>query len=978
MKVQRDDLLAASQEAQTAPATPTVTSEIEELKTAHASEVAKLREEALKLKKVALKMKKESTETKLKLAELEEQHCSEGGGVGTELEKSRAATAAAELELARQKKLLEEESAALSRSDMARTNLDRELATVVELHEADVKALQSRISVLEAEGAKGSNIHGDSAEIQQSNCTQTLEAANVELKKALAVAVAAEAAATAVSEASGAELEEALAALSTASAKKAAADDEIRTLSNKMTTLKAAHEALEAEAAALRAASVGVASKLPDGADLHRRLEAAEAKAVAAVEEKAGADAEASMALSRVEELETKITELVESHRSEAEADKQVTKNAEGTEARVVELKVACAEQITEINQLKEKVEGLEAQCVAAGESAVRVTEAHAAEVVSLETQVKRAGEVETELRAELEQSMVELEERRIALGNTGEECSVLRTQMQKLEVAKARLENQLEQEREALGVAQTELTVASAGASQNQMLDLELADYKRTTETLTSRVGDLESSLKLAQERAAADAKTITELQEAVSRSGDLSAQDHDNRQKLKQLLLKAKKDVTEKRVELEKQQKAYAELEAMVEARVQETESLKTEVAQLTVQLDCANAEQRDRDAEHDIALHTARFELERAQAELTAAQSSVVDTQAEFQKYKARAQSVLKQKESEQSAAPAGQTLDALHNEIAELRTKLEAAVSELSETRDALAEAEAECNELGARIEASSASSAKAMSVLNARIVEQQQQADQMDRDTQEIRSQLQMEHAMLVRSQKEKIKAIAAEALAAQDEKQKTIDGLRKELASAAAAAVVPINQAEHGDESAKKRTNRDGIVGRPAAQAATSEPSSDSKVPGDLGSLLQSPQYSSSTSVGVATRDSKELSVAKQQVLHLTRLLQESEDGLERMDAQTRVLKQELRRHEANAKRADAANLEYLKNVTFKFICQGNDEREALIPVMGMLLHFSQDEIQSAVSGFRKVSAAALAEAANTDTKKPTGWLGLL
>ena len=47
------------------------------------------------------------------------------------------------------------------------------------------------------------------------------------------------------------------------------------------------------------------------------------------------------------------------------------------------------------------------------------------------------------------------------------------------------RLEAQLEMEREAHAVTKAELSSSQAGASQNAMLDLELADYQRTVDTL-------------------------------------------------------------------------------------------------------------------------------------------------------------------------------------------------------------------------------------------------------------------------------------------------------------------------------------------------------------------------------------------------------------------------------------------------------------------------------------------------------------
>lgn len=58
---------------------------------------------------------------------------------------------------------------------------------------------------------------------------------------------------------------------------------------------------------------------------------------------------------------------------------------------------------------------------------------------------------------------------------------------------------------------------------------------------------------------------------------------------------------------------------------------------------------------------------------------------------------------------------------------------------------------------------------------------------------------------------------------------------------------------------------------------------------------------------------------SQQQLTHLTGLLRESEATTDRLEEQAKVLKEEIRRLERNAQRADyVANLEYLKNVIVK------------------------------------------------------------
>ena len=92
------------------------------------------------------------------------------------------------------------------------------------------------------------------------------------------------------------------------------------------------------------------------------------------------------------------------------------------------------------------------------------------------------------------------------------------------------------------------------------------------------------------------------------------------------------------------------------------------------------------------------------------------------------------------------------------------------------------------------------------------------------------------------------------------------------------------------------------------------------------------------------------------------------------MCACAQILKEEIRRHERNAQRADyAANLEYLKNVLLKFI-EHADEREPLIPVLGMLLHFSKEELARALHSQHTGAAAAAAAAASSETATGDSW----
>ncbi|CAF0908200.1 unnamed protein product, partial [Didymodactylos carnosus] len=86
-------------------------------------------------------------------------------------------------------------------------------------------------------------------------------------------------------------------------------------------------------------------------------------------------------------------------------------------------------------------------------------------------------------------------------------------------------------------------------------------------------------------------------------------------------------------------------------------------------------------------------------------------------------------------------------------------------------------------------------------------------------------------------------------------------------------------------------------------------------------------------------------------LINITELLNDSELNNVRLEEQVNLLKDEIRRLERNMERADSiSNLEYLKNVILKFfILRSTHERLQLIPVLVTMLKLSPDEQQKLV-----------------------------
>ena len=576
------------------------------------------------------------------------------------------------------------------------------------------------------------------------------------------------------------------------------------------------------------------------------------------------------------------------------------------------------------------------------------------------------------------------------ALTDLAAECSTLRTQVKQLEVSKAKMETQLEQEREDHTASKAKLTAATAGASNQNMMDLEIADYKRTAETLNTRLKSLEEQLERERKHGTDKEAKITELNTQIEREASLKGKDEETRLKLKTFLLKSKKELGEKRTLVTKLEKSERELQDQLEAGLQEVETLKTEITELNVALNKVEAEQRELDGTRDVAVHTLRFELESAKRDLKQSKTAFTDAQQELQNYKARAHTMLKQKADK--TGPSEDELDKLKSEAVEAAKKLDKAMVERDQSRAIFTDLEADFDEQAAKLEVAAKEAARLQDSAEARERDFQTARNALEQEHLESVTQFRMEHSLVVRGQKARLAKQHAEGEQQRQAQSDTIGSLRTQLSDALA-------QAESGSmtgSTAAPRAGSDTQVSAASAApaAAATVPRSKLGAPAASGSPYGgSPAHTPRSSNAVAEQvvhkvqdlatllvsqvnpiadttpedkrspGEKQAAAYQRQIQHLSTLLAESESTCERMDEQSKVLKQEIRRHEKNSNREEGANLEYLKNVIFKFIT-AQEEREHLIPALGMLLHFTKEEIADATKSFKKNKAAAQAAAA--------------
>ena len=558
-----------------------------------------------------------------------------GGGGGAE-----AAREAGAAELERLRPELEAGRAAVAELERLRPELEAGRAAAAEVDRLRPEVEAGRAVAAELDKAKAENV-----KVKRLALKLKKEAAAATERGAAAGGAGDEAAARIV--ALERELEEArrdagAAHLNEATDRAEAAEARLLELQQQVEAQQAAVESPDAKAdpaaEAATAARVGeLEAALEAAAQAAAAQSAAHAARVAELEAEVGAAGDAAADAARRAELD---------HGAEPGV---------GPTARVAELEAAleaaaqaaAAQSVTHAARVAE----LEAEVTAAGEAAAAERDSA---LDAAADAARRAGEgygAELEAAnaaraaAEAELSALREAQGAAAEGATGieAECAGLRRQVQDLDIAKARLETQhavLEQE---LQTARASLTEATAGASKTAILDLELADYKRTAETLNGRLQQFQEQIRTHKERAAADEMTIRGLEERLEQDASHRSKDDDNRERLKALMLKAKKDLAEKRVLLDEQRKEMAEQVQQLELRTQEVETLKTEAAELTVALDAATAEGRTARNDHEVALQSGQFELDTARREATDLSTKLADTQSEFERYKARAQAV-----------------------------------------------------------------------------------------------------------------------------------------------------------------------------------------------------------------------------------------------------------------------------------------------------------------------------------------------
>ncbi len=147
-------------------------------------------------------------------------------------------------------------------------------------------------------------------------------------------------------------------------------------------------------------------------------------------------------------------------------------------------------------------------------------------------------------------------------------------------------LQSELDSEKEKFKLNQIRYEKLDKEASKNKMLDLEIADYDRSIKQLNlqlitkdKEINDLKSELKNNNE-------TISKMKSDIDNFEKEKEKSDEKCTKLKQLLVKAKKEVNDAKVHEAEHLSNDAQVKAQLEASLIEIENLKLQIAEITME--------------------------------------------------------------------------------------------------------------------------------------------------------------------------------------------------------------------------------------------------------------------------------------------------------------------------------------------------------------------------------------------------------
>ncbi|KAM6212812.1 GRIP and coiled-coil domain-containing protein 2 [Sarcoramphus papa] len=551
-------------------------------------------------------------------------------------------------------------------------------------------------------------------------------------------------------------------------------------------------------------------------------------------------------------------------------------------------------------------------------------------------------------------------------------------------------LQMELQKEKKHLQKTMQELELARKDAQKSTLMDMEIADYERLVKELNQKITDKDSRIEDLEQETGIQKQKQETLQEEIKSLQSTVQQDEERNAKIKQLLVKTKKELADSKQAENDHLMLQASLKGELEASQQQVEAYKIQVAVLTSEKHKVQEHLRTSSEQHQRTLSAYQQKIATLQEECRAAQAEQASVTSEFESYKVRVHNVLKQQKnksaSQTESEGAKQEREQLEMVIDQLKVKLQDAQHNSQMNASELQALQSEHDTLLERHNKMLQETVAKEAELREKLCTIQSENMVMKTEHAQALSQLTAQNEALRNNFRDQVRNL-------QEEHRKTVETLQQQLSRVEAQLFQLKSEpstrgptvSNPATKNLRERRNTDLPVldvhavareeGEGMETTDTESVSSASTYVPSLEQLLNSPEAKLEPSQWQTelTKDEliQKLNTTAKSADHLNELLRESEATNAILMEQIKLLKNEIRRLERNQEREKSvANLEYLKNVLLQFIfLKSGSEKERLLPVIDTMLQLSPEE---------KGKLVAIAQGEEESSSRPSGWASYL
>lgn len=581
------------------------------------------------------------------------------------------------------------------------------------------------------------------------------------------------------------------------------------------------------------------------------------------------------------------------------------------------------------------------------------------------------------------EQCMAELEGK---LTSVESQASSAKDQKEKLlcyikvvEEQASEANKQLLAEKEQHARTAAELQRVEKEYKKYALLQLEIADYEHSVKDLNKELNEKNDELDITRKESLAYQSKIANLIEQIGFLENQKKADDERQLAYKETIANLKEELSKSKKYQEDLLQAKVRLESEVKAAQLREEELKSQCETTSKQIVALEDNLQQVQERHRQTVRALDAKCASLKRQLSVAKAELENKNVEFENYKVRAYSVLKQQRENTAHTDSRElsdvqeklqaTIEQMNQQIEDLKTQLEMSQADSKANRD-------ECDRL-AQQHQSIVSKLEQQEHDSKRRLEEAVRQKSVEMEV-ELEKRLQQQHEDLSNKYQKKLATLEEEHKRTLEAHLESVDGLKREIAEMQQKLPHQSSQLEETtviDISTLERQQGEGSESISPVPPIAAKTSPWNLVPaGDIKPFEQLLGESDTTAAGgdVQFLHAK-VSDSEKKVEHLVELLNESESSNLRLGEQVRVLKEEIRRLERNQERQKHnKNMEYLKNIFMKFVTlRGGSEKERLVPVLTTMLKLSPEEK-------KELQAVVTGETGQQEPNGASGWGGYL